>query len=153
MEAKRRTIKLTKIAVLLRGGMLPQAYVYPAKMRATRDLLRRRCYLVRKRAELLAPSPKTNSQYNLPEIGKRLAYKANRDDVAKHFPAPSVHKPIAVDVSLINHYDQLLGEVELYITRSATAHNAQPFSGSKPSLALDRFWPWLILYEIQHISR
>jgi hypothetical protein len=31
-----------KMAVLLRGGMLPQAYVYPAAMRATRDLLRRR---------------------------------------------------------------------------------------------------------------
>jgi hypothetical protein len=28
------------IAVLLRGGMLPQAYVYPAAMRSTRDLLR-----------------------------------------------------------------------------------------------------------------
>jgi hypothetical protein len=27
-----------KIAALLRGGMLPQAYVYPAEMRATRDL-------------------------------------------------------------------------------------------------------------------
>ena len=26
-----------KIAVLLRGGMLPQAYVYPAEMRAIRD--------------------------------------------------------------------------------------------------------------------
>ena len=27
-------------------------YVYPAEMRATRDLRRRRCHLVRKRAEL-----------------------------------------------------------------------------------------------------
>jgi hypothetical protein len=32
--------------------MFPQAYVYPAEMRATRDFLRRRCHLVRKRAEL-----------------------------------------------------------------------------------------------------
>jgi hypothetical protein len=31
-----------------------QAYVYPADMRATRDLLRRRMHLMRKRAELLA---------------------------------------------------------------------------------------------------
>ena len=29
------------IALLLRGGMLPQAYVYPAEMRATRARLRR----------------------------------------------------------------------------------------------------------------
>jgi hypothetical protein len=27
-----------KIAVLLRGGLLPQAYVFPAAMRSTRDL-------------------------------------------------------------------------------------------------------------------
>ena len=46
------TIDAHKIAVLLRGGIMPQAYVYPAEMRATRDLLRRRCPLVQKRAEL-----------------------------------------------------------------------------------------------------
>jgi transposase len=41
-KAKHDTIDAQNIAVLLRGGMLPQAYVYPAEMRATRDLLRRR---------------------------------------------------------------------------------------------------------------
>jgi transposase len=64
------------IAALLRGGMLPQAYVYPAEMRATRDLLRRRLHLMRQRAELLAHVQQTNSQYTLPEIGKKIAYKA-----------------------------------------------------------------------------
>lgn len=51
-KVKHDKIDAHKIAVLLRGGMLPQAYVYPAEMRATRDLLRRRCHLVQKRAEL-----------------------------------------------------------------------------------------------------
>src|SRR5881397_1782612 len=55
-KAKNDKIDAHKIAVLLHGGMLPQAYVYPAEMRATRDWLRRRCHLVRKRAELLAHS-------------------------------------------------------------------------------------------------
>ena len=40
-KATNDKIDSQKIAVLLRGGMLPQAYVYPAQMRATRDLLRR----------------------------------------------------------------------------------------------------------------
>src|SRR5215813_6739825 len=127
-KAKNDKIDAHKIAVLLRGGMLPQAYVYPAEMRATRDLLRRRCHLVQKRAELLAHIQNTNSQYNLPEIGKRLAYKTNREGVAEHFPDPSVRKTIAVDVSLIDHYDQVLGEVELYITRSAKTHDMQTFA-------------------------
>jgi hypothetical protein len=53
-KAKNDKIDSQKIAALLRGGMLPQAYVYPTKMRATRDLLRRRMHLADKRAELLA---------------------------------------------------------------------------------------------------
>jgi hypothetical protein len=65
-KAKNDKIDAHKIAVLLRGGMLPMAYVYPPEMRATRDLPRRRMYLMRKRAELLAHVQNTNSQYNLP---------------------------------------------------------------------------------------
>jgi hypothetical protein len=41
-KATHDTIDAQTIAMLLRGGMLPQAYVYPAAMRATRDWLRRR---------------------------------------------------------------------------------------------------------------
>src|SRR5262249_36956993 len=65
-KAKTDPIDAHKIAVLLRGGMLPQAYVYPKGMRETRDLLRRRTFLVRKRAEALVHLTNTNSQYNLP---------------------------------------------------------------------------------------
>jgi transposase len=101
-----------KIAVLLRGGMLPQAYAYPAAMRATRDLLRRRMHRMRKRAELLAHVQNTNSQYNLPEIGKKLAYKANRQGVAERCADPAVQKSIEVDLALIDHYDQLLTDLE-----------------------------------------
>ncbi len=45
-----------------------------------------------------------------------------------HFPAPSVRTTIEVEVSLSDHYEKLLGEVELYITRSAKAHAVQTFS-------------------------
>ena len=61
-KATNDTIDAQQIAVLLRGGMLPQASVSPAEMRATRDLLRRRLHLTRKRAELLAHIQHTNSQ-------------------------------------------------------------------------------------------
>src|ERR687895_2536211 len=88
--------------------MLPQAYVYPAVMRATRDLLRRRMHLMRKRAELLTHVQQANSQYNLPEIGKKIAYKANREGVAERFDDPDVQKSIEVDLALIDYYDQLL---------------------------------------------
>jgi transposase len=104
-KAKNDRIDARKIAVLLRGGMLPQAYVYPAAMRATRDVLRRRLHLTRKRAELLTHIQQTNSQYNLPEMGKKIASKANRDGGAERFPAPAVHKSVEVDLALIDFYD------------------------------------------------
>lgn len=62
-----------RYAALMRGGMFPEAYVYPAAMRATRDLMRRRNHLMRKRAELIAHIQNTHSQYNLPEFGKRIS--------------------------------------------------------------------------------
>jgi hypothetical protein len=51
-NAKHDQIDAHKIAVWRRGGLLPHAYIYPAQRRATRDLLRRRTQLRRKRAEL-----------------------------------------------------------------------------------------------------
>jgi transposase len=151
-KAKNDKIDAHKIAVLLRGGMLPMAYVYPPEMRATRDLLRRRCHLMRKRAELLAHIQNTNSQYNLPEIGKKLAYKGNREGVEEHFPDPSVRKTIEMDVSLIDHYDQLLGEMELYITRTAKGHDAQSFARLQSVPGIGQILALVILYEIQDIA-
>lgn len=111
-KAKNDTIDAHKIAGLLRGGMLPQIYVYPAEMRATRDLLRRRMSLTRKRAELLGHVQNTTSQYNLPEIGKTLAYTANRPGVAEQFPDPAVQQSMEVDLALIGSDDQLLRDLE-----------------------------------------
>src|SRR2546429_6552421 len=89
-KAKTDKIDAHKIAVLLRGGMLPQAYVYPKGMRETRDLLRRRTFFVRRRAEALVHLTNTNSQYNLPPFPKKLAYAQNREelDIPQPFADP-----------------------------------------------------------------
>jgi transposase len=133
--------------------MLPQAYVYPAEMRATRDLLRRRLHLTRKRAELLAHVQNTNSQYNLPEIGKKLAYKANRDGVAERFPEPAVQKSVEVDLALIDFYDQLLNDVELTIVRTAKQHDAQTLYRLQSVPGIGKILSLVLLYEIHDITR
>jgi transposase len=143
-KAKHDKIDAHKIAVLLRGGMLPQAYVYPAAMRATRDLLRRRRHRMRSRAELLTHVQQTNRQYNLPEIGKKIVYKANRDGVAERFPDPAVQKSLEVDLALMGHYDALLQDLELAIVTTAKQHEAntlyllQTVPGIGKSLSLVR---------------
>ncbi len=152
-KAKNDKIDSQKIAVLLRGGMLPQAYVYPAEMRATRDLLRRRVHLTRKRAELLGHIQNTNSQYNLPEIGKKIAYKANRDGVAERFPDPAVQKSIEVDLALIGYYDQLLSDVELTIVQTAKQHDAHTLYRLQSVPGIGKILSLVLLYEIHDIRR
>jgi transposase len=152
-KAKNDTIDSHKIAVLLRGGMVPQAYVYPAQMRATRDLLRRRLHLAHKRAELLAHGQNTNSQYNLPAIGQKIAYKANRDGVAERFADPAVHKSIEVDLTLIGHYDDLLRDVELTIVKAAKHHDANTLYLWQTVPGIGKILSLVLLYEIYDINR
>jgi transposase len=152
-KAKNDRIDSQKIAVLLRGGMLPQAYVYPPEMRATRDLLRRRLHLARKRGELLAHVQHTNSQYNLSAIGKNLAYKANRDGVAERFADPAVQKSIEVDLALVSHYDALLRDVELTILKTAKQHDANTLYLLQTVPGIGKILSLVLLYEIHHIER
>jgi len=123
-KATNDKIDAQKIAVLLRGGMPPQADVYPSEMRATRDLLRRRIHFMRKRAEFLTHVQQTNSQYHLPAMGKKIAYQATRDGVAERVPDPAVQKSIAVDLALMDHDDQVLRDVERSILTTAKQPNA-----------------------------
>jgi transposase len=152
-KAKNDRIDAQNIAVLLRGGMLPQAYVYPAEMCATRDLLRRRVHLTRQRAELLTHIQNTNSQYNLPEIGKKLAYQANRDGVAERFADPAVQKSIAVDLALIGHYDELLCDVELSILKAAKQRNSNTLYLLRTVPGIGELLSLVLLYEIHDIQR
>lgn len=152
-KANNDTSDAQKIAVLLRGGMLPQAYVYPADMRATRDLLRRRIPLRRKRAELLGHIQQTNRQYNLPDIGTKIAYKANRDGVAERFAEPAVQKSIAVDLALIGHYDQLRRDRELAMLTTAQQHDAHTLYLLRTVPGIGESLRLVLLYAIHDMQR
>jgi transposase len=154
-KAKTDTIDAKKIAVLFRGGMLPQAYVYPKGMRETRDLLRRRTYLVRRRAEALAHLVNTNSQYNHPPLAKKLCYAANRRelDLPARFTDPSVRKNVAVDLALIDAYDEHIDALELYLTRTAKVDDAQAFARLRSVPGVGPVLGLVLLYEIHDIRR
>ena len=152
-KAKHDRIDAHKIAVRLRGGMIPQAYVYPAERRATRDLLRRRMPLMRHRAGLLAHIQNTNSPYNLPPLGKPLAYKANRGGVAERFSDPAVQKSIEGDLTLISSYDRLRTEREREIVNTATAHDAQTFYRLRSLPGVGKLLALVRLSEIHDIPR
>ena len=152
-KAKNDKIDSRKIAGLLRGGLLPQAYVYPAEMRATRDLIRRRLHLVRKRGQLLAHIQNTRAQYQVPEFGRRLAYPANRTGVSACFGDPIVRKSIDVDLALLERYDALITDLELTIVREAKRQDGAAFDRLRSVPGIGKVLALTILYDIHDIAR
>jgi len=152
-KAKNDKIDSEKLVRMLRGGTFPIAYVYPRKMRADRDLLRRRNYLVRRRAELLAHIQNTNSQYNLDPIGRRLDRKKNREGVAEHFPIPPVRKNVEVDLQLLDYFDEVIKDLELYIERAMKVHDARNYYLLRSIDGVGKILSMVILYEIEDLDR
>jgi transposase len=136
-----------KIAKLLRGGMFPMAYVYPRPMRATCDLLRRRLHLVRHRARLLAYVQNTHHQYNITSPG-RIAYKSNRQGIGPGFADPSTKKSVAVDLALVDVYDGLIRELELYLVRQAKGHDSSAFHRLRSVPGIGKILAMTILHEV-----
>jgi transposase len=152
-KAKNDKLDAYKIAVLLRGGTLPQAYVYPKRMRATRDLLRRRNHLTRKRADLLAHIQNTASQYNLPPLGTRVDRKGERESIPAHFPDPVVRRSIELDLALIAHYDRLLKPLEQDLALMAKGHDAFNYHLLRSVPGVGRILSLVLLYEIEDVHR
>lgn len=129
-----------KIAMLLRGGMLPEAYAYPSQLRATRDLLRRRSRLVRMRAELLGHVQLTRHQYNVPAFGKKLAYRV-------------VHHNVEVDICAIDYLERAIKGLEAYLVQQTTVHDVQTFHRLRTVPGIGQILAMTLLYEIEDISR
>ena len=153
-KAKNDRVDAYKIAVLLRGGMLPQAYVYPPGMRETRDLLRRRLHLVRKRGQLLAHLQNLTHAYNRGAFEKRIAYPSNRDGVVAHFAGePMVQANAALDLSLLDHYDKLLTDLELRLVRQAKREAPRGFHLLRSIPGIGKVLAMTIVYELHDVNR
>jgi len=154
-KSKDDKIDSKKIAQLLRGGNLPMAYAYPRGLRETRDLLRRRMYLVHKRAEVVAHVVNTNSQYNLPPFGKKLIYARNRQalKIAERFVDASVHQNVELDLRLLDSLDELIGDVELYLDRTVKVDDADAFYRLRSIPGVGKILALVLFYEIHDIRR
>jgi transposase len=152
-KTKNDKIDSHKIAVLLRGGMIPMAYVYPAEMRSTRDLLRRRMHFMYKRSELLSHIQNTRSQYNLPEFNGCISRKRNRAGISDHFKDLSVRKSIELNLALLKQYDSLLNDVELFLVRHTKEHRPNELYLLRTIPGVGKILSLVMLYEIQDISR
>ena len=151
-KAKNDKIDSHKIAVLLRGGSFPLAYVYPKELRATRDLLRRRNHLVRKKSELIAHIQNTATQYNLPVLG-RIAKPTEREGLLNKFTNPVVRRMVEVDLLTIEHYEQLLATLEWQLERITERQAPVELALLKSISGVGRILGMVMLYEIESIAR
>jgi transposase len=152
-KTKNDKIDSEKIARLLRGGTFPISYVYPRQMRSTRDLLRRRCFLVRRRGELLAHLNNTYSQYNVAHPAGKFSYAANRANLTEHFDDASVRRMVETDVNLAANFDDELRSLELYLTQNAKVHDPDTFHRLQTVPGIGQILAMVMMYEIHDIER
>jgi transposase len=153
-KAKNDRIDAAKIAGLLRGGMFPMAYVYPRAKRETRDLLRRRCFFVNQRAQLIAHIVNTNSQYNLPPLTAKLCYPRNRtEDFAERFHHPATQLSIRADLKLIDAFDAQIDDVESAVLKSAKVDNPVTLQFLRTIPGIGKILSLVMLYEIDQAER
>lgn len=152
-KTKNDRIDSEKIASMLRGGMFPEAYVYPKEMRATRDLLRRREYFVRHQAELFVHIQNTNSQYNFTPLEKRLRSSSYRETLPEQFSNPLAQKNIQADMFLADAFHKLILDLEAEIKQQAKYHDPVSLHLLKSIPGIGEILSLVILYEIQDINR
>ena len=151
-KKKNDKIDSEKIARLLRGGTFPLSYVYPREMRATRDLVRRRMFLVRRRSELLGHVQLVNQQYNHDPFEKMLQYACNRD-VLDRFEQDSARMSVEADLQMVGHYDQLLKQLEANLLRQAKLHDHRACRLLRTIPGVGKILSLVLLYEIHTIDR
>jgi transposase len=152
-KTKNDRIDSYKIASLLRGGNLPHAYVYPRDKRATRDLMRRRTFFVRKRAELLTHIQNTNTQYNLPAFEERIDKAKDRGAIVEHFDDSSIQMSMAADVALLGAYDDVIRELELFLLHEVRKDHGHSFSLLRSIPGIGEVLALTLLYEIDDLDR
>lgn len=152
-KTKTDRIDSEKLAMLLRGGNFPTSYVYPARLRDTRDLLRRRGTIVRRRSATITHVQMVNHQQNLPAFPKSISYRANRVGLADHFPEGSLRTMIELDVGLIDFYDQQIQKLDLYLEQHAKLDDPDTFYRLQSIPGVGRILAMTLLYEIHDINR
>ncbi|WP_068547699.1 IS110 family transposase [Thalassotalea crassostreae] len=152
-KAKNDKIDSYKIACLMRGGNFPLAYVYPSRMRATRDLLRRRTHVVRHGADLKAHVVNTDSQYNLPSQALNLKNISAREGLKHHYEDPVIQRTIELDMVLLDCYAKELKKVEWFIEKQAKEHHGCYLSLIRTFPGIGQILGLTILYEIGEICR
>ncbi|MBI4203478.1 MAG: IS110 family transposase, partial [Betaproteobacteria bacterium] len=152
-KSKNDAVDSEKLCTLLRGGVIPQAYVYPPRLRATRDLMRRRLFFTRKRAELFCHIENTFHQYNQKKPLSAVSSAKQRAQLAAWFPDPMVRASVAADLARCTAYDLRIQALVKLIEQQARTQEPSALALLRTIPGVGRILGLTILYEIDTIER
>jgi transposase len=140
---------------LLRTGFFPPAYPYPERMRATRDLLRRRSHFTAQHAESLRHIKTLLYQQgytDLPAVHNFNASRIRDTFSAYKLPADAAYS-LESDLCMIEYLDTITGKLEWRIEKNAHGHDNHALALLKSVKGLGTILSLTMLYEIHTVKR
>jgi transposase len=74
-------------------------------------------------------------------------------NVAGRFADPSVQRSAAVNLALVDRLDELIGELELYLTRTAKVDDVQTYHRLQTIPGVGKVLALILLYEMHDVQR
>ena len=153
-KVKNDRVDSRKIADLLRANLFPLAYPYPEKMRATRDLLRRRHYYVRKRAGTYTHIQISCMQHGMYDVSSKIVKdEQDRRKLTALFDNPDLKLLLKTDIDFIESLQPIIEELEKQIRKQAKYHNQRDYNLLMTIHGVGEMLGLVILYETHQISR
>jgi transposase len=142
------------LADLLRTNQFPVAYAYPREMRTVRDLLRRRHFLVRKRAATFTHFQNSLSQDGCIEpLRKKLQYKSTRWSLIAMTGNVDLQKILTIDLEYIAALDIIIDDLEKTLIKKANHHNRKHYEALQTMPGCGVTTALTVLYETHTIQR
>jgi transposase len=139
------------LAKLLRGRLIPQAYIYPYKLRPVRDLVRERIRLVVKRATEYGAISRMLLKYNIQGFTRNTIKRLSEKDMHELYHHPFVRAKATMELQRV---DLLTAQVKLMekalferARQDSTFSLLHTIPGIGDTLAIT------ILYEVGDITR
>ena len=154
-KTKNDRIDAKVMADLLRTGFFPPAYPYPEKMRATRDLLRRRSHFSQQHAEALRHIKTLLYQQgymDLPSVHNFDAEKISKTFSVYKLPDDADYS-LQADLDMIRYLDTVTAKLEWRIEKNARGHDNHALALLKSVKGLGTILSLTLLYEIHTIKR
>jgi len=139
------------LAKLLRGRLVPEAYIYPYELRPVRDLVRERIRLVTKRATEYGAINRTLLKYNIQGFDRNSVKRLNEKDMHDLYHHPFVRVKATMELQRIELLTEQIRLIEKALFERARKDTMSSLQQTIPGIG--DILALTILYEVGDINR